>query len=169
MKKIIIAAVSKNNVIGKNGKTPWLSNEELQHFKKTTAGSPVIMGRKTWETIGKPLEGRLNVVVTRNSNYSTPFHEVIIFYSLQQALDYFKTSIFEKVFIIGGGEIFNQVIDRADEMIISEMNFEAEGNIYFPNIDEDKWLLKSNETFTDFTVHHYIVRRNSLSNLLSLK
>lgn len=156
MKKIIIAAVSKNNVIGKDGRIPWRSIEEFQHFKKNTVGFPVIMGRKTWETIGKPLEGRLNIVVTRKQDYITSFHEVVIFYSLQQALDFCKTSVYDKVFIIGGGEIFTQILNDADEMIISEMNFEIEGDVYFPEFDGTNWILESNELFTDFTVHHYI-------------
>lgn len=156
MKKIIIAAVSKNNVIGLDGKIPWHSKEELKHFKKNTIGFPVIMGRKTWEAIGKPLEGRLNIVVTGNKDFQTSFHEVIIFYSLQHALDFCKTSVYEKVYIIGGGEIFNQVINDADEMIISEMNFEIEGDVYFPDVEGTKWILESNELYTDFIVHHYI-------------
>lgn len=156
LKKIIIAAVSKNNVIGKDGRIPWRSIEEFQHFKKNTVGFPVIMGRKTWETIGKPLEGRLNIVVTRKQDYITSFHEVVIFYSLQQALDFCKTSVYDKVFIIGGGEIFTQILNDADEMIISEMNFEIEGDVYFPEFDGTNWILESNELFTDFTVHHYI-------------
>lgn len=156
MKKIIVAAISKNNVIGKDGKIPWHSEEELQQFKKNTIGFPVIMGRKTWEAIGKPLEGRLNIVVTRKQDYITSFHEVVIFYSLQQALDFCKTTVYNKVFIIGGGEIFTQILNDADEMVISEMNFEIEGDVYFPKFDGTTWILESNELFTDFTVHHYI-------------
>jgi len=156
LKKIIIAAVSQNNVIGKEGAVPWHSKEELQHFRKNTIGFPVIMGRKTWEAIGKPLEGRLNILVTGNQDYQTSFREVVIFYSLKHALDFCKTSVYEKVFIIGGGEIFKQVINEADEMIISEMNFETEGDVYFPEVDGNKWILESNELYADFIVHHYI-------------
>ena len=156
MEKIIIAAISKNNVIGSNGKVPWHSKEELEHFKQTTMSFPVIMGRKTWEAISKPLKGRLNVVITRNSEYTTPFHEVTVFNSLDQAFGFFRTSIYDKLFIIGGGEIFSQVIDKVDSIILSEMNFEAEGDTFFPEIDGTKWSLDSNELFTDFTVHHYI-------------
>lgn len=158
MKKIIIAAVSKNNIIGKDGKIPWHSKEELDHFKKTTIGFPAIMGRRTWEALGKPLPGRLNIVVTKDQDYKIPHKEVVIFYTLQQALDFCKTSIYPKVFIIGGSEIFRQAMDHADEMIISEMNFESEGDVYFPEVDFTRWILNSNELFTDFTVHHYIRR-----------
>lgn len=160
MEKIIIAAISKNNVIGKDGKIPWHSKEELQHFKTTTMSFPVIMGRKTWEAIAKPLKGRLNVVITHDQNFSTQFHEVIVFQSLQLAFSYFSTSIYTKVFIIGGGEIFSEAIDKVDSLILSEMNFEIEGDTFFPEIDGTKWILDTNELFTDFTVHHYIRKQN---------
>ncbi|MEK6553442.1 MAG: dihydrofolate reductase [Bacteroidota bacterium] len=160
MEKIIIAAISKNNVIGLDGKVPWHSKEELQHFKQTTMSFPVIMGRKTWEAIAKPLKGRLNVVITRNQSFSTQFHEVIVFQSLQLAFSYFSTSIYKKVFIIGGGEIFSEAIDKVDSLILSEMNFETEGDTFFPEIDGTKWVLDTNELFTDFTVHHYIRKQN---------
>jgi dihydrofolate reductase len=156
LKKIIIAALSQNNVIGNKGKLPWHSKEELEHFKKTTLGFPIIMGRKTWEAIEKPLPGRLNIVITNNKDYSISFHEVIIFYSLDEAFKSIYTSIYDKAYIIGGGEIFSQAINVADEMIISEMNFIAEGNVYFPEISKEKWAIKSNENHTDFVVHHYI-------------
>lgn len=160
MEKILIAAVSKNNVIGSSSKIPWHSKEELEHFKNTTMTFPVIMGRKTWETIGKPLKGRLNVVITRNKEYTTPFHEVTVFHSLDLAFTFFKTSIYDKLFIIGGGEIFSQAIDQVDSMILSELNFEAEGDTFFPEVDFTKWTLETNELFTDFVVHHYIRKQN---------
>jgi dihydrofolate reductase len=156
LKKIVIAAVSRNNIIGKEGKVPWHSKEELLFFKKNTIGFPVIMGRKTWESIGRPLEGRLNIVITSNSEYTTPYKEVIFFYSLKEALNFCMTSIYEKIYIIGGATIFREAIDEADEMLISEMNFDAEGEITFPETDLSGWVLESDEVFTDFTVHHYI-------------
>jgi len=156
LKKIIIAAVSKNNIIGNLGSTPWHSKEELEFFKKATLNFPIIMGRKTWESVGKPLIGRLNIVLTRNQDYIIPFREVIIFFSLNDALKYLDTTIYSQAFIIGGGEIFQQAIDIADEMIISEMNLIAEGNVYFPEINKGKWSIKSSEKHADFIVHHYI-------------
>ena len=158
MNKIVIAAVSGNNIIGNNGRVPWHSEEELRFFRNTTIGFPVIMGRKTWESIGKPLEGRLNIVITNNREYATPCNEVIIFYSLKDALNFCLTANHQKIFIIGGGVIFSQTIEIADEMLISEMNFESEGDISFPETDLTKWMLESDEAFTDFTVHHYIRR-----------
>ena len=159
MKKIIIAAVSQNNVIGMGDKVLWHSPEELKHFKKTTVDSPVIMGRKTWEVLGKPLSGRLNIVITRSTEYSIPFREVVIFNSLNQAFDFCRSSIYEKIFIIGGGEIYSQSINESDEIILSEMNMDAEGDVYFPEIDGTLWVLDSSELYGDFTVHHYIRKK----------
>jgi len=156
LKKILIAAVSRNNVIGFEDKVLWSSPEELKHFKKITIGSPVIMGRKTWEVIGKPLPGRLNIVITRNTEYTTPFKDVVIFNSLKQAFDFCRSSIYEKIFIIGGGEIYSQSINESDEIIISEMNLDVIGNVYFPEIDGTLWVLDSSELNEDFTIHRYI-------------
>lgn len=156
MQKIIIAAVTKNNVLGNDGKVPWHSNEELKHFKRTTIGFPVIMGRKTWEAIGVPLAGRLNIVVTKNQDYVIPFHEVIIFDTLKSAISFCTSAKRGKIFFIGGGQIYEQMIDKADEIILSVMDFETEGDVFFVKIDESRWLLNSSEIFTDFTVHHYI-------------
>ncbi len=156
MKKIIIAAVSKNNVIGNHGKLPWHSKEELLHFKTATSGYPIIMGRKTWDAISKPLSNRINIVVTRNKNFSTSFDEVLIYNSLESIWNEYFIINSQKVFVIGGGELFNQAIETADEIILSVMKMEAEGDVFFPKIDLTKWLLNSIKDYTEFTVHHYI-------------
>ena len=159
MKKILIAAISQNNVIGLGDKVLWHSPEELKHFKKTTIGFPVIMGRKTWEVLGKPLPGRLNIVITRNMKYSIPFRDVVVFNSLKQAFDFCRSSIYEKIFIIGGGEIYSQSINESDEIILSEMNMNAEGDVYFPEIDGSLWVLDTSELYEDFTIHRYIRKK----------
>ena len=92
MRKIIISAVAKNGVIGRsNGEMPWHVKEEFQHFKNTTLGFPIIMGRKSFDALGKPLNGRLNVVITANQDFTLPFDEVKIFHSLNKAVDYFES------------------------------------------------------------------------------
>ena len=140
MKKIIIVAIAENNVIGKaNGEMPWHVKEEFKHFKDTTFGYPVIMGRKTFETLGKPLKGRLNIIITRNKNYSVSFDEVLIFDSLEKSIKHCEQNNFEKIFIIGGGEIYLQAISFVDEMVISRMKFKAEGEVEFPKINESDW------------------------------
>jgi dihydrofolate reductase len=159
LKKILIAAVSRNNVIGMEAKKLWHSPEELKHFKKITIGFPVIMGRKTWEVLRKPLPGRLNIVITRDKKYSIPFRDVVIFNSINQAFDFCRSSVYEKIFVIGGGEIYSQSINESDEIILSEMNMDAEGDIYFPEIDGNLWVLDSSELHEEFTVHNYIRKK----------
>jgi dihydrofolate reductase len=159
LKKVIISAVAKNGVIGRsNGEMPWHVKEEFQHFKNTTFGFPIIMGRKTFETLGKPLKGRLNVIVTGNMGFKIYFEEVKIFHSLKDTINYFESHNYEKIFIIGGGEIYNQAIIFADEMIISIMDFEAEGDIYFPEIDEDIWKVNAREKREQFEIKWYVRR-----------
>ena len=157
MEKILIAAASKNNVIANKGKIPWHSKEDLLHFKKTTSGFPVIMGRKTFETLNVPLSDRFNIVITRNKSYRLN-PNVEICYSVKEALELCETKGFEKVFIIGGSEIFKQTIDESDQIILSKIDIKIEGDTYFPQIDLNKWVEKSVEKFTDFTVHYYIRR-----------
>ena len=160
MKIIIIAAVSKNGVIGRtNGEMPWHLKEEFRHFKNTTMGFPIIMGRKTFESLGKPMKGRLNIVVTRNQNLKLEFDEVKKFYSLKESLEYCLSLGKEKVFITGGGEIYNQAIGIADEMILSFLSFDAEGDVYFPKIDQNKWKEESREKRSEFEIVNY-ARKN---------
>lgn len=161
MKKIIIAAVSKNNVISNKGKLPWHSKKELEHFKKTTTGFPVIMGRKTWETLKKPLPNRINIILSKNQNFSISDSNIVTCNSLNEAFDYCNKRNFEKIYIIGGGEIFSQSIDYADEIILSEMNFETEGDKYFVNLDINEWIIQNIEYFYDFKVIYYKRKKNS--------
>ena len=156
MEKIIIAALSSNNVIGKEGKIPWHSKEEFKHFKRTTLGFPMIMGRKTFESIGKPLLGRLSLVITRSKNFNSNHESVKIFNSLSKAYRFCEKSGYEKVFIIGGGEIYRKAIRDANSLIITEFPFEVEGDTFFPEIDKEEWKLESKKTFNEFSVLTYI-------------
>ncbi len=156
MKKIIIAAATLNNVIGKDGKIPWNSNEELSHFKKTTLGFPVLMGRKTWETLTKPLENRINIILSRQSNFIQKIETVLVVKNFKDAFDYCEKEKFDKIFIIGGGEIYKEAFNYCDEIILSKMNFETDGDVFFPEIKSEMWEEISKKVFTDFTVHYYI-------------
>lgn len=159
MKKIIISAVAKNGVIGRSsGEIPWHSKEEFQHFKSTTLGFPIIMGRITFETLGKPLKGRLNIVISSNNRLKYDFEEVVIFNSLDEAYVFCEKKDYEKVFIIGGAKIYKQAMDDADKMIISIMNFEAEGDVYFPEISKEIWEVVSKEKRNEFEIQVYIRR-----------
>lgn len=157
MRIIIIASIAQNGVIGNaNGEMPWHVKEEFQHFKQTTLGSPVIMGRKTFETLGKPLKGRKNIIVTGNRDFVTGFEETKIFHSLGESIDYCKSEKYEKAFIIGGSQIYKQSMLIADEMILSFMKFEAEGTVKFPEIKNDIWQLVSSEDREQFEIRKYV-------------
>ena len=157
MKKIIIAAVAKNGVIGRtNGEMPWHSKEEFQHFKNTTLGSPIIMGRKTFESLGSPLKGRLNIVLTRNKELNDRFEDIIVFDKLSDAYSFCENKKYEKIFLIGGGSLFPVFIKDADEMIISIMDFNAEGDIYFPKIDDNIWKINSKDKRSGFEIIYYV-------------
>ncbi|WP_337872206.1 dihydrofolate reductase [Ignavibacterium sp.] len=155
----LIVAIAKNGVIGKSsGEMSWHVSEEFKHFKNTTKGFPVIMGRKTFETLGKPLKDRLNIVLTKNPDFKTEFDEVIIFSSLDDALQFCRNNNYEKVFIIGGAEIYKLALPIVDEMIISFMKFEAEGDVYFPEFNETEWTKEKIMDKELFEV--YLYKRN---------
>ena|ERR1019366_4559127 len=132
----IIVAKAKNNVIGKNNQLIWHLPADLKFFKKMTMGHTVIMGRKTFDSMGKPLPGRMNVVVTRQKN----FHRdgIIIEPSLESALKDLKV---EEIFIIGGGEIFKHAMPIADKLYVTEIDESFDGDVYFPEINPDEWEL----------------------------
>jgi len=156
LRKIIIAAVAENGVIGKStGEMPWHVPEEFRHFKETTLGSPVIMGSRTFETLGKPLKGRLNIVVTNALNGLQNENDLIFFTSLNDALKFCEDQKFEKVFIIGGGMVYRQAISFADEMILSYMKFGAEGEVTFPEFDPSQWEITRKEEKEKFSVFYY--------------
>ena len=160
MIKSIIVAIAKNGVIGKkNGEMSWYLKEEFQHFKKTTLGCPIIMGRKTFETLGKPLIGRLNIVVSRNQSFTTDFEEVIVKPSIEEAIKYCENNKQEKIFIIGGGEVYRQAISFVDEMIITFMKFEADGEVLFPKINDEDWQISKINDHELFEIFRY-VRKN---------
>jgi dihydrofolate reductase len=137
----IIVARAKNGVIGVNNTLPWRLPEDLKHFKNTTLGHPIIMGRNTWESLGKALPGRRNIVVSRNPDYEAADAEV--FESLDDAIDACSGS--DKVFIIGGAQIYDEALIYVDKLIITEVDIEVDGDAYFPNVDEMLWKEVSRE------------------------
>lgn len=130
----IIVAMSKNRVIGKDNKIPWHIVEDLKRFKKITMGHPIIMGRKTFESIGRPLPGRENIVITRNPDFKA--EGVTVVHSLDQALNGRSTN--EELFIIGGAEIYKSVLPQVDKLYITRIEKEFEGDAFFPELDLDK-------------------------------
>jgi len=129
-----IAAISaKNRAIGKNGSIPWYIPEDLQHFKKITSGHPVIMGRKTWESLPKesrPLKNRLNIIVTRNRNYIA--EGAVVVFSFEEALDKIP-DFYEKIFVIGGAQLYNEAISRVSKLYLTLIESEIDGDAFFPD------------------------------------
>ena len=138
----IIAAVSNNGVIGVDNKLPWDLPEDLKRFKELTTGNVVIMGRKTYESIGKPLPNRINIVITRNKDFFVP--DVLTANSLNSAL--LKAGGNKDIFIIGGGEIYKQSMGFADKLYITEVDMEVEGDTKFPTIS-DQWSVTEENKF----------------------
>lgn len=134
---IIVVAIAENGVIGRDGKLPWHLPSDLKHFKRTTMGYPLIMGRKTYESIGRPLPGRDNIVLTRDR--SREFPGCLTMYSLQEALAYCDTQ--EKVFVIGGADIFDLALPHTDTIVVTALQREVEGDVYFPAIDTERFLV----------------------------
>ncbi|HEY9559320.1 MAG TPA: dihydrofolate reductase [Anseongella sp.] len=137
----ILAAKAANNVIGKSNQLIWHMPADLKHFRELTTGSTVIMGRKTFESIGKPLPNRHNIVVTRQKDYPAPGCEVVG--SLDEAVQISHQE--ENVFILGGGEIYRQSMEIAGTLYITEIHATFEGDTFFPPIDTAVWV----ETFRE--------------------
>ena len=137
MKVSIIAATSSNRVIGKNAGLPWYLPADLKFFKELTLGHAIVMGRRTYETIGRPLPGRRNVVVTRQTGLK--FEGIEVVHSLREAMDLLKGET--EVFIAGGGEIYRRALDLADRIYLTLIHAEIEGDTWFPEFDESAWEL----------------------------
>jgi dihydrofolate reductase len=154
LKRIIIAAVSNNGIIGKDNKVPWKVKEELKHFKETTTGHPVLFGRKTFESIGKPLSNRLNIII---SSQPAKFERTNVFYfdSVKHAYSFLRKKQCEKVYICGGSQVYSNTIKHADEMLISHMSFDAEGDTQFPKINSKLWKIIDRTNYDTFTLIKY--------------
>lgn len=136
-----IVAVSDNNAIGINNELPWRLPEDLKFFKRTTMGKPVIMGRKTYESLGRPLPGRLNVVLSQSSQLHLP-HGVAQCESISEAIAVAEGEKKDEVFIIGGGKIFEQSMHLVDRMYITRVHTIIDGaDAFFPIIDHSHWKL----------------------------
>ena len=138
----IIAAVAQNGVIGDRNALLWHISEDMKHFKTLTTGHPVVMGRKTWESLGRPLPNRTNVVITRQA-IEIPGCRVV--HSLDEALALFPGD--EEVFIIGGAQIYAEALPRADRFYLTRVFHDYEGDTHFPEWNEELWRLVSSEAF----------------------
>lgn len=139
-----IVAIARNLAIGKDNQIPWYLPADLQYFKQTTLHRHVIMGRRSFESIGRPLPKRVNVVVTRD-----PFFVAtgcVVVHSVEEALSLAAQNQEEEVFIIGGGEIYRRSWPYLDRVYVTEVEADVEGDVFFPKISEEEWTLVSSES-----------------------
>ena len=133
----IIVAISVNHVIGRNGDLPWHISEDLRRFKSLTMGYPIIMGRKTYESIGRPLPGRTSVVVSTNADY--PGERILLARDFCQALDLVREA--SKVFVVGGAKIYELALPYVDRIYLTQVYTDIDGDTFFPKIDWSHWDL----------------------------
>lgn len=149
MRIALVAAMAQNRVIGRDNRLPWRLSADLRHFKSLTMGKPVIMGRNTWESIGKPLPGRSNIVVTRNRAYRAEGCQVV--HSIEEALA--AAAGCEEAMIMGGAELYRHTIERADRLYLTLVEATLEGDTLFPEIEPDQWRELQRE-------HHWADKKN---------
>jgi dihydrofolate reductase len=140
-KIVLVAAIGENNVIGRDGQLPWRLKSDLKHFRSVTINKPVIMGRKTYVSIGKPLKDRTNIVVTRDLAFVAP--DVVLATGLDAALDYARQDAgrrgADEIMIIGGSDVFAAMLPKADRLEITHVHAAPEGDVFFPPIDRAVW------------------------------
>jgi len=139
----LIVAASMNNVIGAKGDLPWRLSADLKRFKGLTMGKPIVMGRKTYESIGRPLPGRQNIVVTRNPDFVANGCDVVP--SIDAAID--AAGDAEEIMVIGGSHIYEAFLPRADRIYLTRVQAEVEGDAYLPDLDADAWRELSVESY----------------------
>jgi len=137
----IIVAASANNVIGVEGDLPWRLSDDLKRFKVITMGKPIVMGRKTWDSIGRPLPGRQNIVITRQADFVAEGCDVVA--SADEAIA--ATAGAGEVMVIGGSQVYSLFLPNAERLYLTRVHAEVEGDAFFPEIDESRWRLVNDE------------------------
>ena len=137
----LILARARNGVIGARGGLPWHLPEDLAFFKRTTMGHPIVMGRKTWESIGRPLPGRRSVVVTRDRAFAAAGAEIV--HSLDEAIALCRDS--DEIFVIGGAQLYADALPRADRLLLTEIDAEFDGDTFLPAPSAEHWSEASRE------------------------
>ena len=155
MRLSLLAALSENRVIGRAGELPWRLPDELKYVKRTTMGHCLVMGRKTYESIGRPLPGRTSIVITRNSDY-TAHPEVLVVHDLDAALDAARERGESEVFVFGGEAVYAHALARADRLYLTRVHDHVEGDAFFPDFDESEWIVSWQE-------HHPADERHPLA------
>ena len=162
----LLVAMAKNRVIGRDNKLPWHLPDDLKHFKFLTMGKTIVMGRKTYESIGKPLPGRVNIIITRQEGYEVPGATVVS--SIDDALLMCEKirSINGENFIIGGEELYRQTLKICQRIYITEIQRDFEGDVYFPEVDPNEWEETQrdkhiSENDTNLEYHFVVLDRKS--------
>jgi len=149
MKIVLIAAFAQNRVVGINNTLPWHLPEDLKYFKRTTSGKAIIMGRKTYDSIGRPLPNRTNIVISRNSDFHAEGVRVVA--SLEAAIELAKEVNFindvQEVMVIGGASIYEAALPIADRLYLTHVHAEIEGDAYFPEVNFKQWVEVSREDY----------------------
>ncbi len=149
MKIVLIAAFAQNRVVGIENRLPWHLPEDLKYFKRTTSGKAIIMGRKTYDSIGRPLPNRTNIVITRNPDFTAPGIKVVD--SLEAAIAMAKEvnliNGVEEVMIIGGASIYESALPIADRLYLTHVHAKVEGDAYFPEVNFQKWTEVNREDY----------------------
>ena len=138
-----IVATAKNRVIGKDNQMPWHLPADLAYFKRTTLGHHIILGRKNYLAIGRPLPNRTNIILTRDKNFACSNCQVA--YSIEEALHFAHSKEESEVFIIGGGKIYEHTVEYWNKLYLTEIDLETEGDVFFPELNWDEWQLISEE------------------------
>jgi dihydrofolate reductase len=150
----LIVAAATNNAIGNNNQLLWKLPNDLKFFKNTTWANAIVMGRKTFESLGnKPLPGRLNIVITRQNNWQAP--GVSIVHSLDDAIFLAKSHQYKELFVAGGGEIYKEALSRADKIYLTRVHTSIDGDTFFPEIDLNKWQMETDLEFAADAKHAY--------------
>lgn len=141
MKIVLVAAIGDNNVIGRDGQLPWRLKSDLKHFRALTIGKPVVMGRKTYESIGKPLPGRTNIVLTKDLGLVVPGG--VLANSLDAAMSFARRDAerrgVDEIMVIGGGDVFERILPTANRLEITHVHASPEGDAFFPRIQPGDW------------------------------
>ncbi|MCH7980138.1 MAG: dihydrofolate reductase [Proteobacteria bacterium] len=163
MRISLIAAASANNVIGNRGELPWHLPRDLKRFKEITTGKPIVMGRLTWQSIGKPLPNRQNIVLSRNPDFEAPGCDIVA--SPDDAVD--MAGRVDELMIIGGGQLYREFLPRAQRIYMTRVAVDIDGDAYFPDLIDGEWQETSREAFAMDSKHAYPMEIFQLDRVLT--
>jgi dihydrofolate reductase len=149
----LVVAAANNNAIGKDNKLLWHLPNDMRHFKNVTWGMPVVMGRKTYESLGKPLNGRKNIIITRQTDWNVP--GTVAVKSLEDATFLVNEMDVKEMMVIGGGEIYKMVFEKANRIYMTRVEAEPEADTFFPTLNPKSWTLRSQKNFEADEKHKY--------------